>query len=131
MSTISGRWVKKIKHQSYRYIGSFGVFFLIFPKLAFLYRICAGYIGKLLIYRQYIADIEGFFFSKKRLSFAKIMSGWPDTRSIDDISLIFRDIFVHEWNFAELRSKVHNPFMNHQGRCVMTLFHILRTTELH
>ena len=79
----------------------FWCFFYIFLKPAFLCRICVRYIGNLLINRRYIDDISPIlsdffrFFQKKRLSFTKIVSGWLDTRNIDDISSIFRDIFVH------------------------------------
>ena len=45
---------------------------------------------------QYIGDIYPILgdFSLKRLSFTKIVSGRPDIRNIDDISTIYRDIFV-------------------------------------
>ena len=71
-------------------------FFLIFYKPAFF----VGYIDKISIYRRYVIDINQYFpdFSNKRFLFAKIVSGWPYTRNIDDISSIFRDFLIPEGN---------------------------------
>ena len=67
------------------------MFFLIFSQASIVVLdLCRIY--------RYFTDISAILaifsdFSKKRFSFAKIVSRWPDTRNIDDISSMFRDIF--------------------------------------
>ena len=83
--------ISTIYHQ-YRpiYRLDWSVFF--FSQAAFI----THFVSDISVIYRYIGDISSIlgdlfrFFQNKRLSFAKILSGTPDTRNIDDISQYFR-----------------------------------------